>query len=221
MSIESTAPPRVGESTSTLPEFEPVASSPPPEPLEPEPAPQPAPPTPDPPAPPIDDEITTADDWAAAGHHKVWTPSGKRILIRIPDLFTLIQEDAIPEHLRGVALSEIETGSPTGAAQADTGNGPTLNWDVVKQAAELYEHVSFHMVIRPEITLEQFRRFPAEDRDMLREIAMRQRATDARGVRLGVEPLDRWERFRHWHQCPEGCEACEAAQADLSSLGGR
>lgn len=211
----STAPPAAGESTSTLPDFEPVAA------VEPVPEPEPPTPQPDPPAPPDgDDDIATAEEWAAAGHHKVWLHSGKRIVIRIPDLFTLIQQDAIPEELRAVALNEIETGSATGAATSpSTDAGPSLNWDVVKQAAELYEHIAFHMVFRPEVTLEQFRTFPAEDRDMLRDIAMRRRFTDARGVRLGVEPLDGWARFRHHHRCPEGCEACEAARRDLSSLG--
>lgn len=168
-------------------------------------------------APETSREIASFDEWQKSGLHKVWTHGGVQVVIRIPDLFTLIQEDAIPETLRGAALREIETGSAVGGNTGETGSG--VDWDTVKQAAQLYEHIAYQMIVKPPMTIEQFRTLPAEDRDMLRDLAMRQRNTDARGVRLGVEPLEKWATFRDAHRCAPDCTACEEAQRQLSTVG--
>jgi len=44
--------------------------------------------------------------------------------------------------------------------------------------------------------------------------------TDARGVRIGVEPLQRFARFHHFHGLPEdgACDGCARFVAEFSSV---
>lgn len=162
--------------------------------------------------------VATADEWEADSHHTIWTHGGKRIIVRIPDLFDLVRADALPDKLRAAALSvvqhqvEVDLGSTPAPAE-----GEKLTWETIRDATELFEHLAHEMIVEPELDVEQFRRLPTEDREMLRDIAMRNRNTDARGVWLGVEPLSRWEGFRRVHRCPEMCEACQALQAEFST----
>jgi hypothetical protein len=54
---------------------------------------------------------------------------------------------------------------------------------------------------------------------MVSEIVQRLRVTDARGVRIGVEPLDRWASFREAHGCPDqDCPGCAQLVRELSSV---
>lgn len=175
------------------------------------------------PQPSAYEAITSVADWEADSHHTIWTHGGKRIVVQIPDLFDLVRADALPEHLRSVAITvvqrelELDTATP---AVTEEGKPTDLTWTTIKEAAELFEHLSYGMVVKPELTVEQFRRLPTEDREMLRDIAMRNRNTDAKGVRLGVEPLSRWEQFRSFHRCPEMCPSCQGALDSLSTRGG-
>jgi hypothetical protein len=59
---------------------------------------------------------------------------------------------------------------------------------------------------------------PEDDLAMVAEIAQRLRLYDARGVRIGVEPLDRWTSFREAHGCPdEDCRGCQALIEQFSA----
>jgi hypothetical protein len=165
-------------------------------------------------APPSGNGVVTADAWEQAGVHTVYMPSGVKVRVRLPDLEAMIREDALPDTLRAAAVRELE-----GGLQPDTAKPEGETWDLVKEVLALYEHVAHSMLVEPTTTPEQFKRLPAEDRQMLREIAMRQRGTDARGVVLGVEPLSRWETFRIAHQCPESCPACDQVLAEFSTVG--
>jgi len=63
---------------------------------------------------------------------------------------------------------------------------------------------------RVELTIEDtYTDIPEDDLAMVAEIAQRLRARDARGVRIGVEPLDRWAAFRDLHECGEDCPGCQ------------
>src|SRR2546421_717747 len=44
-----------------------------------------------------------------------------------------------------------------------------------------------------------------------------ERVVDARGVRLGVETIDRWELWRLTHGCAEECESCKELIDQLST----
>jgi hypothetical protein len=60
--------------------------------------------------------------------------------------------------------------------------------------------------------------FPAPDAEWLGAVMLREQEYDARGVRLGIEPLDSWARFRLFHDCAAACSACAALQDDFSSV---
>jgi hypothetical protein len=59
---------------------------------------------------------------------------------------------------------------------------------------------------------------PPNDYKWLLEIAMGEAEYDAEGRRLwGVEPLDRWVLFRHFHECAEDCQGCDGVRGALSA----
>jgi hypothetical protein len=187
----------------------PIGETPPPPPTVPPPV----------PSPPPNPQVVSAEEWEQDAQHLIWTHGGKRILVRIPDLFELVRSDALPSALRTIALEVV-----TRQAGLDQGDSPTtdgeprkLSWEEVQQTAELFEHLAYSMIVQPVITVEQFRRLPSEDREMLRDIAMRQRDTDARGVVLGAVPLSRFAPFREEHGCAEDCPACAAALTAIST----
>jgi len=50
------------------------------------------------------------------------------------------------------------------------------------------------------------------DQQWIVSVAFRSTDEDAEGRRLwGVEPLNRFQIFSHFHDCPEGCEGCARA----------
>jgi hypothetical protein len=65
---------------------------------------------------------------------------------------------------------------------------------------------------------------PEDDLALVAELVMRLRNRDARGVTIGVEPLDRWATFREAHQCDDGssggprCEGCQKVTELFSSV---
>jgi hypothetical protein len=60
---------------------------------------------------------------------------------------------------------------------------------------------------------------PEDDLAMVAEIVQRLRGHDAKGVRIGVEPFDRWDSFREAHGCPdENCEGCKKLIELFSSV---
>jgi hypothetical protein len=143
--------------------------------------------------------------------------------VRFPDLSTLLAGGAVPESLRAAALQAIndelaplrpaENGSSAeGGEQAP----PRISEDLLQAAVKLHEWVITQTVVEPELTADMLPLLPAEDLEMIAAIAKRERDTDALGVRLGVDPLSRWRTFREIHECPEGCEACEAARSVFS-----
>jgi hypothetical protein len=163
---------------------------------------------------------TSKDSWAAKAVHTITCPSGARIKIRLPNLSLMIKNDLLPSELRAVAISKVmeEAGSQP-AASVGTATGPEITADTVKKMVELNESIIVEMVVEPLITKEDLEAnvIPPEDLDFLSEIAQRERHTDALGVSLGVEPLSRWDTFRHEHGCAEDCAACEAVRRRFSS----
>lgn len=162
-------------------------------------------------------KTATTAEWKAAGVHTITVPTGATVRIRIPDLSLLIAEDALPEDLRGSAMEEL-LGAVMGLSvqqpNGDTaGEKPkvTLERDDLKRLGELHYFMVAQMLVEPQVSIEELKAggFPNEDLELLTELAMRRRSTDARGKTLGVAPLSRFTLFREVHSCPEDCPHCQ------------
>ncbi|MEK6252798.1 MAG: hypothetical protein AABM43_12885 [Actinomycetota bacterium] len=168
--------------------------------------------------------MTGKDAWEALGVHTVTLPSGAVVKIRIPDLSLLIAGDALPEQLRGAALEEL-LGSLSQVDVSDDAAAAQVIQKVASDASglntlvDLYRWLVTETVIEPELTEEDLkdRKLPTEDLTMLVEFAGRRRNVDARGVTLGIEPIERWDTFRQMHGCAEECEACTAVIGEFST----
>jgi FtsP/CotA-like multicopper oxidase with cupredoxin domain len=131
---------------------------------------------------------STFDEWVNRGTHSVELPTGVWVRIRFADLATLVAAQRVPDTLRRVASEtflrnvRIETGEEENPVDLDKlGELYELNMWLVSQ-----------MLVEPTLTADQVKLLPAEDIDLLIDLAMRERDTDARGRRLGVAPLNQF-----------------------------
>jgi hypothetical protein len=139
--------------------------------------------TPDPLVKPPPGEITesilgpkvadSVDAWSANKRHVVTLPSGTTVAIEIPDLASMIRTGEIPNQLVSVAV--------------DVANGKKVTADDITQQADFYDTLVAKTVVQPVVTTEQVRSgvIPSEDKEMLVELASRQRDFDARGHHVG------------------------------------
>jgi hypothetical protein len=147
-----------------------------------------------------------------------------QVKVRFPDLAILIEGDALPEKLRMVAMEMWAGGAPQivneNAGEDGKPGKPELNVQVVKDLAALRRHLAAMCLVEPAMDADELLTagVPAEDIDMLGQIAMRERDTDAVGKRLGVEPLSRWDTWRQEHGCGDDCPSCDNV---LSTFGTR
>lgn len=166
-------------------------------------------------------EVTSKEAWGQLGTHTVTLPSGAVVKIRLPDLTLLLAGDAVPDHLRTVALDEIANALNL-RTSAELETAGTVTTERISGLAELQRFMVSQMLVEPKFTEDELAdpvtAPPAEDQKMLAELAGRERDTDARGVRIGVEPLDRWELWRQAHNCPDQCDHCAEVIDVLSSL---
>jgi hypothetical protein len=155
---------------------------------------------------------TGLDEWRGRAIHTVTLPSGMVVKIRIPNLGQLLKGDAIPDRLRSVAISQVARELDPSAAplfQPDDQQSPEQKIKVITEVYELYEWLVTETVIEPAIGENDLDGLPEMDKQMLAQIAGRERDTDALGVTLGVEPLSRWETFLREHGCTKDCPACQ------------
>lgn len=162
--------------------------------------------------------------------HTVTCPSGQRLRIRIPGVETIIQHGDLPDELVEIALLEVTR--QDGAAGAIAEQLPDL--DSAGKLARLAEFAAFQRelvraavrevetdtdVWEPlELGRDETAGLPEADVEMVAMIVLRLRSQDARGVTIGVEPIDRWARFHQAHGLDaEGCASCEAFLNELSS----
>lgn len=171
--------------------------------------------------------------WQARTLHTITCPSGQRLRIVLPGIGTLLEHGELPDQLIEIALLEMTR--PDGAAGAiakqleDTPDTPR---EVILERLAEFAGFQRHLVcaavreietadtvwVPVTLTPDQLDSLPEDDLAMVAEIVQRLRGTDARGVRIGVEPIDRWAGFHEAHGLdPEGCEACAAFLAELSS----
>lgn len=168
--------------------------------------------------------------WGKLGVHTVTCPSGMTVKMRIPNLQLLIRQDRIPGKLMEVALRE-SLGQPIldqvrGGGEAGNGSvGDDFDLEkakeLISQGFEFQRWLVTEAVVEPKVTVEDLDAglVPEEDAEMLSALAQRIRFTDAKGVRLGVMPLDAFEEFRREHGCPPDCPSCAALQNEFSSVG--
>jgi hypothetical protein len=155
----------------------------------------------------------------------VTCPSGQRLKIRIPGIATLLEHGDLPDDLLDIALLELAHADGAAGAlasqvqQADTPEAQAEALERLQAFGRFQRELVCAAVVGLEgelgwtditLTLADLDVLPEDDLAMVAEIVQRLRATDARGVRIGVEPLDRWAMFREAHGCPgEGCEGCQ------------
>lgn len=172
--------------------------------------------------------------WQARSLHTVTCPSGQRIKIRILGLGTILQGGALPEDLIDIALVELtsEGGAAGSIAKELVQDDLTDEQKArgIKRLAEfgqLMRYLSITAIEQIEVapdqwepirlTMEDIDALPEDDLAMVAEIVQRLRGTDAKGVTVGVEPLERYAGFRELHRCPEECADCEALLQRFSS----
>lgn len=158
--------------------------------------------------------------WRRLTLHTITLPSGARVQVRFPNLALLIKEDAIPEHLRQVALRESlrDDGDPPLALQTGADGEAIVDVETVKALYQLYEYLVVAMVVSPAITAEDLPDLPQLDLDLLTMLATRQTNMDASGAVIGVEPLQRYTVWREEHGCGDDCVHCNAVVARFSTL---
>lgn len=176
-------------------------------------------------SPPSD--ATPADVWRERAIHTVTGPTGSVAKIRIPGIGTILAAGDLPTHLIRLALLDIS--HKDGAASAlegllDEVLDDDKREELLREVTNLREyqaHLVAAALVEPELTVDEILsgEFPEDDLSMIAEIVQRLRAFDARGVRIGVEPLDRWARFHEEHELgTESCEHCERLARQFSSV---
>jgi hypothetical protein len=173
--------------------------------------------------------------WQARATHTITLPSGQRVQIRIPGIGTLLEYGDLPGDLLEIALLELTTeGGATAALAAELAQAENGNREKALERIARYGEFQRHLVGAAVVAVEVGDTFdpisltaenladgslPEDDLAMVAEIVQRLRLYDARGVRIGVEPLDRWAAFREAHGCDdENCEGCQKLIAALSSV---
>jgi len=172
--------------------------------------------------------------WQARAVHTITCPSGQRLKIRIPGIGTLLEKGDLPDDLLEIALLELTTeGGATAvlATELTSENGDRSKaLERIAHYGEFQRHLVCSAVEAIETAPGVFEpltltaddllsgSLPEDDLALVAEIVQRLRVHDARGVRIGVEPLDRWATFREVHHCTEDCEGCAELVQRLSSV---
>lgn len=172
--------------------------------------------------------------------HKVTPPSGMDAMeLRLPGLTELVRDEAVPERLRAIALKA--AAHPQGlkgvlatklgeSEKKEETDEQVLADDEqsagLKSAIDDVVEIQKRLIVKNVkvggefLTLEDLNDpdFPAPDAEWLAGVMLREIGTDAKGVTLGIAPLDDWALFRHFHDCGPGCGACAALQDELSTV---
>ena len=165
--------------------------------------------------------------WKRRAGHNITLPTGVKVRVRFPDVAALIRSDALPQELIHTAFMDKFAPDLLRQIVGD----PEKERELLANFNDLTDRLAVEMLVEPKLTLEELRELPQEDLEMLKEIAMRERNTDARGVQLGVVPLDVFATFREAHEgldaaateghppFPDpGCDACREGMRAFSSL---
>lgn len=139
-------------------------------------------------------KVTTAAKWGGTDkdpglkRHIITLPSGAVVGIEVPDLPELIASETFPNELVDVAIQVSAGGRGL--------SGETTR-EIIAQQPAFYKHVIQLMVKEPEVDDALYKKLPAEDKEMLVEIATRQRDLDAEYKHIGgLHTSERWKKFR-------------------------
>lgn len=133
---------------------------------------------------PTKKSTTTAAAWAKAARHIITLPSGVDVAVEIPDLPELVKSKEIPNDLVEVAIT---------AAKGTT----ELSREHIEAQPEFYKLLTQLTVKEPEVTDDLYKKLPYEDKEMIVEIATRQRDLDAEGKHIGgLHTSHQWRSFR-------------------------
>lgn len=133
---------------------------------------------------------TSKANWKKAKRHPITLPSGAVVEIEIPDLPNLVKAGSIPNELVDIAIG--------------VANGQRVTKDDIIKQADFYNKLCALSVKNPEVTEADFEgpdALPFEDKEMLVEIATRQRDLDAVGHHIGG--LEKVSDFRTFRGLPE------------------
>lgn len=129
--------------------------------------------------------VASAAQWKKARFHTIRLNSGAFVKIRIPDLPAMIEAGHIPQNLIEVAI-----GMASGEAMK-----PSV--ELVKQSREFTDLMTLAAVVEPKITEADLADIPYEDKQLIVEIATRQRDADAEGSNIsGLDKSEKFRRFR-------------------------
>jgi hypothetical protein len=130
-------------------------------------------------------DTVTAAQWKKLKGHTITLPSSAVVEIEIPDLPNLVKTGQIPNELVDVAIG--------------VANGKKVTREDIVQQADFYNKLCAITVKQPAVTEEDFASgsVPFEDKELIVEIATRQRDLDAVGHHIGgLEKVSEWRSFR-------------------------
>lgn len=133
--------------------------------------------------------IVSKAAWKKNAVHTIVTHSGSVVRVRIPDLAKLIEVGTIPQNLLDVAMGVAMD------PQAKPGR------ELMATQREFTDLVTMVTVVEPKIEEADVADIPYEDKEMLVEIATRNRNLDAEGSHIAG--LDKSEKYRRFHRVGE------------------
>jgi hypothetical protein len=130
-------------------------------------------------------KTVTAAGWKKAAVHNIMLPSGVRVDFKVPDLPALIEAGQIPQSLIEAALDTL------------SGSDERPTPEMIAQQREFTDRLVQIAVVNPKLSDEDVKDVPYEDKEMLVELATRQRDMDAEYKTLGgLEKSENFRRFR-------------------------
>ena len=140
------------------------------------------------------DQAVSAAAWKKAATHPVLLHSGVTVEIKIPDLPQLIEADVIPQNLLDAALEVAGAVSRSGSPEAPTK-------DLIVKEGQFKNVLTRLTVVNPKLSEDDVQDIPTEDKEIIVEIATRQRDVDAEGNH--ISGLDKSEKFRKFRRIGE------------------
>jgi hypothetical protein len=173
----------------------------------------------------------TAEDWSRrAGPHNLTLDSRLRVTFRVLGMYTLVNKDALPAELTETVVLHVANldrgGIEVVIAQAwaksvDDPKEADRAVELVQKLRDLTLYLVSESLVAPKLAPKQLQDpalVPEGDLEQLMRLCTGREAFDSEGVRIGVEPISRLHTFRVEHECPAGCERCQAALDRLSSI---
>lgn len=168
--------------------------------------------------------------WQARAVHTITLPSGQAVRMRLPGVATILEHGDLPDDLIEIALAEVTREGGAAGYVTDPALDRDQTLERLRKFTAFQRHLVAEALVEPASTYDEITEavrngsLPEDDLAMVAEIVQRLRSHDALGVRIGVEPLDRWAAFRDAHGCVagvdghEGCEGCQKVVERFSSV---